>query len=55
MAKFQIEVKEVSARVIEIEAEGLLEALALVEEQWDKGEIILDAEDFCDVTFEELE
>lgn len=55
MAEFRIQIIETSARVVEVEADGLLEALTLVEEQWDNGDILLDAEDFCGVFFEELD
>ncbi len=55
MSKFQVEIKETLGRVVEVEADNLLEALALVEAQWDEGEIILDAGDFFDVSFEEFE
>lgn len=46
MPKFQIEIEEISQRVEEIDAENLEEALEIVEEKYDKSEIVLDYEDF---------
>ncbi len=44
--KFNIAVIEKLERVIEIDANNLEEAIALVEEQYKKEEIILDYSDF---------
>lgn len=46
MKKFQIEIEEISQRVEEIEAKDLEEALDIVEEKYDSGEIELDYNDF---------
>ena len=42
----EIEIKEELARVIKVKAESLGDAIEEVMEKYDKGEIVLDAEDF---------
>lgn len=54
MANFQIEVKVVVTKVIDVEASGVLEALAIAERGFDEREFLLDAE-ASDVYFEELD
>jgi hypothetical protein len=51
MAKFSVEVYESSARVVEVEAETVNEALDIVEKQYNNEEIVLDSNDFQDVKF----
>lgn len=46
MMKFSIEVKEVLRKIITIEADSYTEALEKVEDMYQKGDIILDSEDF---------
>lgn len=46
MMKFSIEVKEVLRKIITIEADSCTEALEKVEDMYQKGDIILDSEDF---------
>lgn len=43
---YEIEIKEELARVIKVKAESLGDAIEEVMEKYDKGEIVLDAEDF---------
>ena len=46
LMKFDIEIKEELARVVTVEAETLGEAIDQVRDMYDKGEIVLDADDF---------
>jgi len=46
MIKFKIEVQEYLSRTVEIEANNSDEALSKVKEQYQKEEIVLDAEDY---------
>lgn len=46
MPKFKIEVEEILQRIIEVEAESEEEAFDLVEEQYNKAEIVLTENDF---------
>ena len=46
LKKFDIEIKEELARVVTVEAETLGEAIDQVMDMYDKGEIVLDADDF---------
>lgn len=46
LMKFDIEIKEELARVVTVEAETLGEAIDQVMDMYDKGEIVLDADDF---------
>ena len=43
---YEIEIKEELARVIKVKAESLGDAIEEVMEKYDKGEIVLDAQDF---------
>lgn len=47
MKEFDIVIKEELARVIKVKAENLEAALDNVAEQYYRGEIVLDAEDFA--------
>ena len=46
LKKFDIEIKEELARVVTVEDETLGEAIDQVMDMYDKGEIVLDADDF---------
>ena len=43
---YEIEIKEELARVIKVKAESLGDAIEEVMEKYDRGEIVLDAQDF---------
>lgn len=49
MQKFNVEVLETSARVMEIEAVSEEEAIKLVEDLYKDGVVVLDENDFQDV------
>lgn len=51
--EFDIEVSELLSRTIKVEAETLGDAIEHVMEQYKKGEIVLDAEDFVENRIEE--
>lgn len=53
MPKFNIQVKEILRRVVEVEAETLKEAIDIVDEMWQNQEIVLDADDFAYVDIKE--
>lgn len=46
LKEFEIEIKEELARVVKVKAESLGHAIELVMEKYDKGEIVLNADDF---------
>ena len=54
MKTFNIEITETLSRVITIDAEDIDEALALVIDQYNAGEIVLDASDYVNYEIEEL-
>lgn len=47
MPKFNIQVKEILRRVVEIEAETLEEAIDIAKDMYQNEEIVLDADDFA--------
>lgn len=51
METFKIEVQEFLARVIEVDATNLQEAMSNVQERYKKAEIVLDYNDFVEVNF----
>lgn len=51
METFKIEVQEFLARVVEIEAISLNEAISKITESYKKAEIVLDYNDFVEVDF----
>lgn len=53
MPKFNIQVKEILRRVVEIEAETLEEAIDKVDDMWQNQEIVLDTDDFAYVDIDE--
>jgi translation initiation factor IF-1 len=55
METFKIEVQELLARVVEVQAENIQEAISKVSEQYEKTEIVLDYSDFVEVNFLDTE
>lgn len=55
METFKIEVQEFLARVVEVEAENVSDAISKVKEQYRKTEIVLDYNDFIEVNFIDTE
>lgn len=53
LKEFDIEVSELLSRTVRVEAETLGDAIEKVMEQYKKGEIVLDAEDFVGKRIEE--
>jgi hypothetical protein len=51
METFKIEIQELLARVIEIEAETMGDAISKIYERYKKAEIVLDYNDFVEVNF----
>lgn len=51
MATYKIKIIETLSRVIEVEADDYYEALDQVENDYQKGDIVLDYEDFDEVEF----
>lgn len=51
MEIFKIEVKETLSRIIEIEANSEEEAFSRIQDTYNKGEIVLDAEDCVETEF----
>lgn len=47
MPTFNIEIKEVLKRTVEIEAESVDEAINIAEDMYNDAEIVLDADDFA--------
>jgi len=50
---FRVEITETLSRTVEADCTTAREAEELVRKQWKRGEIVLDADDFADVAFEE--
>lgn len=55
MKKFEIEIKELLARTIEIKANTEDEALQKIKEMYQKEEIILDSSDYIDTEINKFE
>jgi hypothetical protein len=55
METFKIEVKETLSRTIEVEAKSTEEALLKIEDLYKKQEIVLDAGDFVEAEFLNIE
>lgn len=47
MPKFNVQVKEILRRVVEVEAETLEEAIDIAKDMYQNEEIVLDADDFA--------
>ena len=54
METFKIEIQELLARVVEVQAENIQEAFSKVNEQYIKAEIVLDYNDFAEVNFTDI-
>lgn len=54
METFKIEIQELLARVVEVQADNIQEAFSNVNEQYKKAEIVLDYNDFYEVTFTDI-
>lgn len=52
MCEFEVTITETLKKTVTVEAESKLEAQQLVNEQWNRSEHVLDAEDFFGVEFE---
>lgn len=55
MEKFNIEITETLQKVVTVEAKTLAEAIEKVKEDYNDGEIELDAMDLVETTYEEAE
>ena len=55
METFEIEVKEILTRTIEVKANTEDEALQIVRQNYNDEEIVLDSSDFVDVYFNKIE
>jgi hypothetical protein len=51
MEIFKIEIQELLARVVDVQAENIQEAFSKVNDQYKKAEIVLDYNDFGEVNF----
>ena len=51
MREYQVQIKEVLAMTVTVEAESAAQARYIVGKQWKDGEYVLDADNFRDVTF----
>ena len=49
--RYIVTIEEVLSRDVEVEAENPKEAFIKVQQQYKDGDIVLDADDFADVTF----
>ena len=55
MKTFKIEIQEFLARVVEVEAENVIDAISKIEGQYKKTEIVLDYDDFIEANFIDTE
>lgn len=55
MEKFKIEIKEILAQVLEIEAESIDDALGIVKQMYKNEEIILSSDQCVDVIIQEID
>ena len=54
MKTFEIEVQEFLARVIKVKAETVDDAISIISNKYKKEEILLDNNDYIDVSFEDI-
>ena len=54
METFKIEIQELLARVVEVQAENIQEAFSKVNNQYKSAEIVLDYNDFAEVNFNDI-
>jgi hypothetical protein len=55
MKTFEIEIKEILSRTIEVKTNTEDEALEIVRQQYNNEEIVLDSSDFVDIYFNNIE
>jgi len=55
MEIFKIEIKEKIQKVIEVSASSLDEALEIIKNKYNNGEIVLDSNDYIDTVIEEYD
>lgn len=53
MRTFVVEIKEILAKVIEVKAESIEQAISIVDELYKNEEIVLDTTDFIDTEIKE--
>ena len=53
--QYAVKITEISSKIVYVEAESKVDAEIIAEENWDKSEYILDAEDFEYAKFEAME
>lgn len=53
MSTFMVEIKETLAKVIEVQAESIEQAISIVDELYKNEKIVLDANDFIDTEIKE--
>jgi hypothetical protein len=53
--QYAVKITEISSKIVYVEAESRVDAEIIAEENWDKSEYILDAEDFEYAKFEAME
>lgn len=53
MNRFMVEIKETLAKVIEVQAESIEEAISIVDELYKNEKIVLDSNDFIDTEIKE--
>jgi len=51
MKKYKVEIKEISVEVVSVQASSEDEALENVKDQYRRGDIVLEYDDFIDVEF----
>jgi hypothetical protein len=51
METYKIEVQELLARVVEVKAKSIEDAISIVSKDYEKAEIILNSNDYVDVNF----
>lgn len=54
METFKVEIQELLARVVEVQAETIQDAFSKIKEQYKKAEIVLDYNDFAEVNFTDI-
>lgn len=52
MKTYKVNIREVSERIVEVEAETEEDAVDKVEQLWQDSEIVIDYTDFVDVSFD---
>jgi hypothetical protein len=55
METFKIEIQEILARVVEVQADNIHDAFSKVDDRYKKAEIVLDYNDFAEVNFADID